>query len=810
MGALLSKCKCSDLPATTDSDPAETLERGEPSKGKGQELPKSKKLGSEEVEIDRYSIALAETLNSFRHQELFVDFKIAVSGEDFPVHKNVLAASCKFFRDLFKLSGAASRYELTNVEPTAVGDILNFFYTGKCRLQGQQKAESVLCVANFLGIQDLQKPLERYLSLAKEISAFDTTGIQEEFFICREESILKAIMEFWVKGLFCDLTLTTNCGRIIPVHKNVLAAVSCYFQGLFRSDMREVRENNVDFSMVDETVVNELLHFIYNGEISITFHNVRNLLQATDYLLIEHLRTAIVAFLKGSSTVSNFWCIFDLVKSFNCLNEINIDILQLTRSNYWEITQSDKFLEITEEDLKCFLSNDDIVSSETQMLESLIRWYKYSKPQREESFKNLLHLVHMTSIPDLYLKFLAEREGIDELHSYTGHQLRAKVSLDDLKRSAHLYNLVMFGLTRDPDCPGNQLCYWLPFAGPWSYITSSYSFEPTTPLVFTDDALYLRFYGLNPQLSFFNNPLSAKHFKHSSSLCSPTLVERVTVATAPQDCAAVPLGNSIYFTGGQVHYEACSTVQRYNINKQSWESVSSMQERRYYHSAVNYRDRCIYVFGGIEGVGCINRIYKSTVERYDPQQDSWSYVASMQQPRRDGLACVFGDKIFLMGGESAECACTPKCEVYDPITDVWQMVCFQIKEVYTLKSCHDTGTFSTEMFCDDNFSANSNTAESDPLELKVCMPQDEELYDHAYLYKPSVTCCNGCIIIFGFGSFLMKNFRLPFYFVDPETGNFRILYSLPSWPSETSRGIIMPLSRRDMIKALKDYPGNIC
>lgn len=182
----------------------------------------------------------------------------------------------------------------------------------------------------------------------------------------------------------------------------------------------------------------------------------------------------------------------------------------------------------------------------------------------------------------------------------------------------------------------------------------------------------------------------------------------------------------------------------------------------------------------------------------------------MQQPRRDRLACVFGDKIFLMGGESAECACAPKCEVYDPITDVWQMVCFQIKEVYTLKSCHDTGTFSTEMFCDDNFSANSNTAESDPLELKVCMPQDEELYDHAYLYKPSVTCCNGCIIIFGFGSFLMKNFRLPFYFVDPETGNFRILYSLPSWPSETSRGIIMPLSRRDMIKALKDYPGNIC
>ena len=94
-------------------------------------------------------------------------------------------------------------------------------------------------------------------------------------------------MEFWVEGLFRELTLTSKSGRIVPAHKNVLAAVSCYFQGLFRSDMKEVHENSVDFSMVDETVVNELLRFIYSGETSINFHNIRNLLKATDYLTIR-------------------------------------------------------------------------------------------------------------------------------------------------------------------------------------------------------------------------------------------------------------------------------------------------------------------------------------------------------------------------------------------------------------------------------------------------------------------------------------------------------------------------------------------
>ena len=55
-----------------------------------------------------------------------------------------------------------------------------------------------------------------------------------------------------------------------------------------------------------------------------------------------------------------------------------------------------------------FLSNDDILASEAQLLESLIRWYKYSKLEREESFKRLLNLIHMGSIPDLFLKKLSK------------------------------------------------------------------------------------------------------------------------------------------------------------------------------------------------------------------------------------------------------------------------------------------------------------------------------------------------------------------------------------------------------------------
>ena len=89
------------------------------------------------------------------------------------------------------------------------------------------------------------------------------------------------------------------------------------------------------------------------------------------------------------------------------------------------------------------------------------------------------------------------------------------------------------------------------------------------------------------------------------------------------------------------------------------------------------------------------------------------------------------------------------------------------------------------------------------------LPRDEKCYDHEHVYSPALTYYNGVIIVFNFSSFSKRNLRtlkLPVYFVDPETGNFRILYSLSSWPDSDARGIVMPLSRKDMIKAVKDLP----
>ena len=345
-------------------------------------------------------------------------------------------------------------------------------------------------------------------------------------------------------------------------------------------------------------------------------------------MLIESFKRKFDKFLKSTLTVSNFWKLFALAKCFNGLSETTNEIFRIIATHFWEITKSEEFLEITEAELNYFLSIDDITTSEAQMLEALMHWYKYSRKHREEPFKRLLHLIHMSSIPDLYLKFLAEKEDVDELASYNGHRLRAQVPLDEIKKTAYFYNLALFGATGDYN--NSFACYWLPSLVPgrsFLQYNNQQQLAGTHPLVYADGTLYFHNYSQlyrfeKIRLSFAINALSLRHFDPMKSYGS---LSTFTEEPSPvEDPVTIAFSNYIYFIGGGTPSGRVSTVQRFNTDNQSWELVSSMQEDRCRHFAVNYRDSYIYVFGGVD---------TSSVEKYDPEENRWSFVASMHQPR---------------------------------------------------------------------------------------------------------------------------------------------------------------------------------
>ena len=102
--------------------------------------------------------------------------------------------------------------------------------------------------------------------------------------------------------------------------------------------------------------------------------------------------------------------------------------------------------------------------------------------------------------------------------------------------------------------------------------------------------------------------------------------------------------------------EVVDTCEKFNINDNSWTSISSVCKKRYAASAIGFTNNKIYLFGGRSDY---NNFMVSEIEEYSVEKNEWSLVHI-----RSGLnfwnpvevcACIqiSKDKILVFGGSDA-------------------------------------------------------------------------------------------------------------------------------------------------------------
>ena len=91
---------------------------------------------------------------------------------------------------------------------------------------------------------------------------------------------------------FCDVTVAVK-GKEFKAHKPVLAAASPFFLSLLESDMRESNEQliRIELEQATAAVMEEVLKYIYTGNVSVTKESCHNLIATADYLLMPGLKT---------------------------------------------------------------------------------------------------------------------------------------------------------------------------------------------------------------------------------------------------------------------------------------------------------------------------------------------------------------------------------------------------------------------------------------------------------------------------------------------------------------------------------------
>ena len=120
----------------------------------------------------------------------------------------------------------------------------------------------------------------------------------------------------------------------------------------------------------------------------------------------------------------------------------------------------------------------------------------------------------------------------------------------------------------------------------------------------------------------------------------------------------------VYLIGGIEGDKCKNECYRYDPIQNSWNALPSMDNERS-QAGVVYFDEKIFVFGGSNFSRCL-----SSSEIFTCSTNEWSPGPTMKESRRGCAAVLYHQKIFLLGGSNGITSLT-SVEIFDPKTNEW-------------------------------------------------------------------------------------------------------------------------------------------
>jgi len=259
----------------------------------------------------------------------------------------------------------------------------------------------------------------------------------EEQQLIQQAKLLQYANNKRIDGDFNDVTIEVG-SESIPANRMVLACYSKFFESMFLSPMKERYQNTVEIKDLDGKAVKLVIEYIYIGHIDINKNNVWILLRIADFLQVDNIKKKCFDFMETSLTVDG------------CLDVMNASIVynypslqqtyQYISDNFKEILKSDKFKQLSKEELTSLHANLDRSSvQETSLYTGIINWIKYDQ-NRENEFATLFLTLDLQKFPhDLVLDEVAQEQwvnkNIDCLQSVVSYFVHKSTCTNEEKNS---------------------------------------------------------------------------------------------------------------------------------------------------------------------------------------------------------------------------------------------------------------------------------------------------------------------------------------------------------------------------------------
>ena len=466
---------------------------------------------------------------------------------------------------------------------------------------------------------------------------------------------------------FCDVIVEVK-GKEFKVHKAVLAAASPFFLTLLESNMRESNEHLIKVELEEATafIMEDVLKYVYTGNVSVTEESAHNLIATADYLLLPGLKSLACDFLKGILATEN--CVFNyyFAERYQCMNLME-ECRELIKSNFSAVMETDDFLNLDVRHVSKWVSSDDVtVKAEEEVFKGIVKWVNHNKSEREREFPYLLHQVRLNSVHQDYLvNELVKEELITTNNECLNFVLGfLKWILDPtLQCSIKPRTCLQTQKNGIFVCGGNKALFYLPNENIWYQLSDLLMEYQNHAAIQYQDKVYI-----------FSNQGGGDYYMPSTN----------TWGTIQSEFFCRKLCSLLIFDKHKILYavlersfRSCG-VYHYDPVRSEWKNFVD-DEKLQLLGACGVTDGChLYVIGGCESEGWPTLPLGSTqgstkVVRIDPEDGNCEEVASMNEARHDAFGAAMNGKIYVGGGRR-KYRSLRTCEMYDPLTDEWQVM----------------------------------------------------------------------------------------------------------------------------------------
>ena len=473
------------------------------------------------------------------------------------------------------------------------------------------------------------------------------------------------------KETFCDVTVAVK-GKEFKAYKVVLAAASPFFLSLLESDMRERNGQRIEIKLEEATasVMEDVLQYIYTGNVTITEESCHKLIATAEYLLLPGLKALASVFLKGKLTVEN--CVFNYyyADKYHC-EDLKRACRTEIHSNFTAVMETEDFLNLDIKQVLEWVSSDDVtISSEEEVFEGIVKWVSYNRSDRESFFLDLLRHIRLRSIPhDFLLKKLVKEELITRNNDCLNYLLGSMESIfiaTDESLSKAPRNCLKVQVEGIFLCGGRKALCYLPQVNMW-YQMANMTFEHENHAVVLNQQKVYIFSKQNTEsqshvLEYYVPSTNLwcsfqSGFAYDEQFCSVSAVRGYSFL------------NALTYAGQRPY------MYTYDINTNNWNMLEDTPINRWGVCVIS-QGHHIYIIGGTNS-GDDVAAGNTKVETFNPSNESVEEVAPLNEARHDAFGAAMNDKIYVAGGIQMieqRCRLLNTCEVYDPSTNEWHLM----------------------------------------------------------------------------------------------------------------------------------------